>query len=248
MRNLKKELPQTMVRSLLFSIVALLLLLNIFVTSISAQETTVSVIFVDTGTSSFTIGEEGVPVNSTNPTQPFTVNINIGNVNDLYTWGFKLYFDNAILNCTADMVWLPSDHVFSYTTNYYETGPFVEFDPSEPRATVTYGITLIGEEAMFTGSGTLCQINFTGVAPGSTTLEFSRPIGPEGYTSLYSYVGDGTPTYPPIDFDVNDGNVTVIPEFPTLAIIPLFIISTLVIVITAARTRSKKPRRTIITQ
>lgn len=229
-----KRFTRTTVKTLPFVVLTLMLLLNVLVIHVNAQETKVSVIFIDTGTSSITVNEEDLPVNTTNPTPPFTVNITVSNVNNLYSWSIKLYFNNQTLNCTADWVWLPTDHVFGYTESLYEAGPFVEYDPPAGTSAVSYGVVLLPEQSSFDGSGTLCQMNFTGINGGTSALEFSRPLGMEGFTSL------ADPDMQEITFTVEDGNVIVIPEFPTLAILPLLMILTLVAAVIAKKTWSKK--------
>jgi len=224
-----KRLTRTTVKTLPFVVLTLMLLLNVLVIHVNAQETEVSVIFIDTGTSSITVGEEDAL-----PTPPFTVNITISNVDNLFFWSIKLFFNNQTLNCTADWVWLPSDNVFSYTESLYETGPYVEYDPQNGSSAISYGVVLLPGQSSFSGSGTLCQMNFTGITGGTSALEFSRPLGAEGYTSL------GDPDMQEISFEVEDGNVTVIPEFPTLALLLSLMILTLVAAVIAKKTWSKK--------
>jgi hypothetical protein len=157
-----------------------------------------------------------------------TVTVKVTNVTDLFTWQIRLYFNSTILNCTSESAWLPTSHVFDNKTIV----PVAAVVDSDENGTyIDYGCTLIflGEE--FTGNGTLCQINFTGMAEGSSALSF----GPWPSTT-FLLDHDGVD----ITFGVTDGEIIVIPEFPTLALLSLLMILTLVATIIAERRMSNK--------
>lgn len=245
---MKKQLIPAMIITLLFVVVVSVSFLNILGMGVNAQEgTVISVFEAVSGDSTIIVGEEGVPLNATNPTPPFTVNVTVSNVNNLYAWGIILNFRNTTLNCTEDMVWLPQDHVFSHLdpADYVVIDPDVFYDDPqypEPRENpswvVSYGITLMdGAENQFSGSGTLFQINFTGIAAGTCSLTFQDPY-PLKRTDLKTF--DPETGLASIEFSVDEGSVQVIHEFPTFAITPLLIILTLVIVVISKRTWSKK--------
>lgn len=248
-KNLRKEIISIKIITLMFTVLVSVSFLNTLGMQVNAQqETVISVFEAVSGDSTITVGEEGVPVNTTNPTPPFTVNITVSNVNDLFAWGILLTYDNTILNCMEDWAWLPEDHVFSYLSaeDFTELGPFVEYDGFQDSWVVHYGVTLMGEDlSLFSGSGTLCQINFTGIAAGTSPLILPsgdvrvdlKTLDPESPTGLAS-----------IEFSVSDGTVEVIPEFPTLAITSLLIILTLVVVIISKVASSKKARGPIVTR
>jgi len=40
-------------------------------------------------------------------TSPITVNVTVLNVNDLFAWQTKLYFNSKVLNITKDRIWYP---------------------------------------------------------------------------------------------------------------------------------------------
>lgn len=162
-----------------------------------------------------TVGEEGVPL----PTDPFTVNITIANVVDMYGWQVKIYFDAAILNCTGAVY--PTGHVFA-GKQFIPVSPMIELDY------VMFGATLYYEEDVFSGNGTLCQITFIGKAVGTSDLEFD-PVD----TYLLDY------DLATIDGTTEQGNVTVIPEFPPSLTALLLIITTLAAAILSKTARSK---------
>jgi hypothetical protein len=157
-----------------------------------------------------------------------TVTVKVTNVTDLFTWQIRLYFNSTILNCTSESAWLPTSHVFDNKTIV----PVAAVVDSDENGTyIDYGCTLILGEDPFTGNGTLCQINFTGTAEGSSALSF----GPWPST-IFLLDQDGTD----ITFGVTDGEIIVIPEFPTLALLSLLMILTLVATIIADRRMSNK--------
>jgi hypothetical protein len=161
---------------------------NIFITQVNAQATEVKV-----EPSTQEIGADGVLL----PTPPCTITISVTNVVDLFTWQIRLYFNSAILR--YDEAWLPEGHVFDDKM----TVPVTPLEGSDENGTyIDYGCSLILIEDAFAGSGVLCQINFTGFAPGSSALSFSE-TGPGRATFLLNSWSQD------MDFDVTDGNITV---------------------------------------
>jgi len=187
--DLKKERSLELKRVGTFLLITLLSMpfLNIFITKANAQGTGVKV-----EPSTQEIGADGVLL----PTPPCTITISVTNVVDLYTWQIRLYFNSAILR--YDEAWLPEGHVFDDKTKV-EVTPVEGSD--ENGNYIDYGCTLFLVDDVFTGSGILCQINFTGFAPGSSALSFSEPGGRDTFL-LDSNSQD-------MDFDVTGGNITV---------------------------------------
>lgn len=101
------------------------------------------------------------------------VNVTVDNAEDLFAWQVKVYFDATVLNITKNRVTYPEDHVFS-NKRFLNITPSISFDTYG--FYVLFGSTLIGEEEVFSGSGTLCQLNFTGIASGISTLNLSTPL------------------------------------------------------------------------
>jgi len=188
--DMKKDRSLELKRVGIFLLVALLStpFLNVFLTQVNAQETGVK---VEPPTQE--IGADGVLL----PTPPYTVTISVTNVVDLFTWQIRLYFNSAILR--FDEAWLPEGHVFDDKM----TVPVAPVEGSDENGTyIDYGCSLILVNDAFTGSGILCQINFTGFAPGSSALSFSE-TGPGRDTFLLdSYSQD-------MDFDVTGGSIMV---------------------------------------
>ena len=126
----------------------------------------------------------------------FTINITVTNITDLFIWQFRLYFNSTILR--YDGAWYPGGHVFD------DKGivPVTPVEGSDENGNyIDYGCTLVLVDDVFTGSGILCQINFTGFVPGSSALSFSETAGRDTFL-LDSNLQD-------MDFDVTDGNITV---------------------------------------
>jgi len=147
-----------------------------------------------------------ITVGDSLPTEPFTVNVTITNVTNMFCWQVKIYYDTAILNCTEAE--FPTDHVFAGKTFF----PV----PAIEQNYVLVGASLAYEADVFSGNGTLCQITFIGKAVGTSLLEFD--VEETYYTDYDLNILDAT---------TEDGNITVVPEFPPSLIIPLFILVTL---------------------
>jgi len=106
------------------------------------------------------------------PGETFVINVSVTDVSDLYTWEIRVYFDINIVNVT-DAVY-PLDHVFAGKP-YIPVTPVVDQDADGWY--VSYGCSLVGAAATFTGNGTLGQIEFEVKSIGSCNLQFSRPYG-----------------------------------------------------------------------
>jgi hypothetical protein len=139
-----------------------------------------------------------------------TVNINVTNVEDLYAWQIKLYFDPLLLYTNGASAWYPPENVFDGSL----LGIPAVVDTDVGGTYVMLGACLIYGQARFTGSGILCRINFTVIAEGHSDLLFSRPLG-EGQTFLLNstYVGNDL-----IPFDVADGYVETTPPVNDVAV------------------------------
>lgn len=99
------------------------------------------------------------------------VNVTIENVEKLFAWEIKLYFNSKILNITEKDVWYPENHVFA-NKKFFKVSPKI----SHKESFIHFGASLLGEDS-FTGSGILCQINFSSIFTGVSSLNFSTPIG-----------------------------------------------------------------------
>jgi len=152
--------------------------------------------------------------------QTFQINItvNIG-TNRLYMWVLSLKWDPSKINLVGDPI----------------EGPFIKqatisfFTWSEVNNTNGYVRELVctSLERTVSGSGVIATLNFIAVSVDGSVLELldpeltpdSAPIWYDGEGTLYS-------------FDtVNDGSVTVIPEFPAFMILPLLMGTTLLVII-----------------
>ena len=105
------------------------------------------------------------------PFSEFNLSITVANVNGLYAWQVKLYFDPTILNATG--AFLPTNHVFAGMPN---TSPFPIMNNTA--GYVLFACSLYGTPSTFTGNGTLCLVEFqTKNVLATSCINFSRPIG-----------------------------------------------------------------------
>jgi len=93
----------------------------------------------------------------------FFVNITIQNVANMKAWGIGLIYDKTVLEFVS--AWRPSDHVFKPVEDMGWTivAPAVGIDEVDPTHNIIkWGCAYIMGEPpwSFTGSGTLCQIQF----------------------------------------------------------------------------------------
>ena len=117
--------------------------------------------------------EVSVKVNDT-----FAIQVGVENATDMYGWQVCLSFDPEMLNCVD--VYLPFDHVFSFgitvggaLVDYSATeftNPLYKISNSEGR--MLAGNCLLGaNQSTFTGSGTLCQIEFRVISNGVSPIK-----------------------------------------------------------------------------
>lgn len=193
----------------MFVLVVSLLLFSVLEMSVAAQGTEMRVIPAE-----IVIGEANQPI----PTeQIITVNVTVVNVNDLYAWQVKIYYDPEILLWRG--AWYPRGHVFDGKL----------FQPVEPvngsdtgGTYILYFATLMGDTPGFTGSGILCSINFTAKKAGVSQLIIdTTPPAP------WSWLRDSN--LDPIDFTAYDGKIIVIPEFQFPIVLLLLILPAIAI-------------------
>lgn len=173
------------------------------------------------------------PASLTDPSSPFTIKINISNVDDLYGWELKLYYNNTIL--TNDTV-TEGTFLSNVGTTYFEVLNNTDaYNATHGRYWIT--CTLLGDMQGASGSGTLVLISFTvdGVA-GTTPLDLvdTKLVG-------YEFKHHKRLTY--MAHDATDGSVTIsaVPEFPLGAGLEIALL--VVIVYIWWRGRRKEPKR-----
>jgi len=121
----------------------------------------VAKLYIDPEHNNFAVGET------------FTITVAVADIENLYIWQIQIFFDPTLLNCTG--AWYPLGHVF-------DGKPMVPVTPviDNDVGSVLHGATLMGVD-FFTGSGTLCQIEFEVLGIGSCGLNFSEPYGADTF-------------------------------------------------------------------
>lgn len=213
-------------------------LITLIPLEVCAQETTSPTVYITPAL--IQVGEEDVEIPPEGIT--FTVNVTVANVTDLFNWQVMINFTQGVLNFTdTSDAWIPDDHVFSdYSIGTEYIVPPVSPQPGEQgwqRGYIIFGGTLLYPPGInVTGSGTLCQINFTAYQVGFSLMKLN----------LDAFRGDirtflKNSTLKPIpNVAWFDGEVEVIPEFPAFLIIPLFVTATAVALVIAVKGLPKK--------
>jgi len=152
--------------------------------------------------------------------QELTVSITVSDMPEpgLFSYELVLHFDPDYLNATDAEI--PDGHFLTPTTGV-PPGIFIVWPGliNNTAGTVSFAVTLLAPEEGKTGSGVLCTVTFSGKAEGTTSLTIENVVlaDPEAQE------------IPPDTYDLNDGEVTVIPEFSTVAMILLLLAFTSVI-------------------
>jgi len=168
----------------------------------------------------YTVGTMFVdPASLTDPSSPFTVDINVSGVEDLYGWEFKLYYNTTILSngsVTEGSFLSSGGSTFFSVVNNTDT-----YNATHGRFWVT--CTLLGHTAGVTGSGTLATITLTVDGTGGTTpLDLTD-------TKLVGYVYSAS-TLVQMTHNTTDGQVTIsgLPEFPFGAALEIALVGVIV--------------------
>jgi PKD repeat protein len=111
---------------------------------------------------------------SLGPGASFIINLTVADVSDLFTWQVQVLFKPSILNCGNATI--PADNVFA-GKSIIPVAPLID----NVTGSVTFGASLVGAEPSFTGSGVLCQIGFTVVGWGNSTMNYSSPYGTDTF-------------------------------------------------------------------
>jgi PKD repeat protein len=111
---------------------------------------------------------------SLDPGSTFIINLTVADVANMYTWQAQILFKPSMLNCNDAT--FPADNVFAGK-------PTIPVPPiiDNIGGSVTFGASMIGAGPGFTGTGVLCQINFTVVGWGNSTLNYSVPYGSDTF-------------------------------------------------------------------
>lgn len=158
------------------------------------------------------------------------MNVTIANVTDLFAYEVKLFYNSTQL--VALWITLPVDHFLkpSSNENLYIAKNSTENAYNATHKFIWFAASLLAPENPRTGNGVLFQVVFNTTAEG----------GP--YPLTISYPGS-EPPYPVklssptglIACTSTSSYITVIPEFPSLMILPLFMTLTLLAVLAYRR-------------
>jgi hypothetical protein len=209
-------------RSIAFVVLAFMICVISLTMPVYAQTTTVAIL-----PSSVTISAPGETV---------TVDLNITDVTNLYGYEIKIWYLNSIVNATA--VTRPSGHFLEPTidpNNFYSPKWEIKNDYNTTHGRIWIAYTLLAPESARSGSGILAKITFKGLSEGSTPVILNNYPGAQGPVKLSDNQAQ------PIPHVAQDGSVTVIPEFSTIAI-TMFLLSSLTVAVAIKLFRFRKPK------
>ena len=153
------------------------------------------------------------------PNVSFLVNITITNAVDISGWNMSVTWDSEILEITS----VTEDDFLSGTgsTVFTAVAPPFSLNSNELSPGVIQGFS---SELFFApganGNGVLATLNFTSLSNGTCDI-LLEDIVLNGFTRDLA-----------IEHTVNEGQVIVIPEFQTLTLVPIFLIITIIMVLT----------------
>ncbi len=142
--------------------------------------------------------------------ETFTVNISITNVTNLFGYDFMLWYNTTLLDC-LDVTW-PTNHFLTPSlkpSNVFKIKT-IEDNVNETTGAVRVVTTLLDDEPSKNGTGVLVTITFNG-----TTTDGPSPL--QLYWPGFVYpVKLSDPDGNPIPCTATHGEVTVIPEFHSI--------------------------------
>lgn len=183
------------------TIISLIILASMVLVAVNAQQATVEVT-----PASYTVPDVGLS---------FEVNVTIRDVEDLYAFEFTLFYPNDILHCT-----MLTEGPFLKSGGFQTVHPVFGFSDnySATQGRVQVVCTRTGNVTGASGAGTLGTITFN-----STSTNTLRPLHLANVTLVDSNVTA-------IAFTTIDGEVTVLPEFPTGLLLPLLAVSAIAVI------------------
>ena len=152
------------------------------------------------------------PASLTNPSSPFSVNINISDVSDLYAWEFKLYYKTAILTISTVTVGPLLNATVGTAYTWANVTTTDAFNGTHGRIYAAQSILgdRQGATATLPNDETLASLSFTVDGPaGTTPLSFAD-------TKLVGFNYTTNKAIFSITHTATDGSVTIsgVPEFP----------------------------------
>lgn len=168
-------------KRMISGIMMILLFLGILLPSINSstgQETRViKILDAQTGSSSIALGNETKPVALGG--YPFTVNVTLeGVTNSLFTYQVAVKFDRTRVRCIA--AWINRNDPSFVFYNYRVEAVILDADIESDYGYVFLGASLTFHTVNVATKGLLCQINFTAIKTGVSTLEII-PTGSTEY-------------------------------------------------------------------
>ena len=198
----------TMRRKIVVAVVLSLICFYVFIPMALAQNASLN---VEPSSATIDINDE------------LTVNITVSDwldpVPGLFSYELVLQFDADYLEATsADAD--PEGH-FLTPTSGVPPGIFIvrPGNINNTQGTVSFAVSLIAPEEGKTGSGVLCTVTFRGVAEGIASLTLKDVI-------LVKYVDGKVQSISEEIYDINDGELTVIPEFSAVVMMLLLLATT----------------------
>jgi hypothetical protein len=186
-----------------------------------------------TDTPQLTLDPEHVDVLSVGET--FTVNLTLvilpgENITDLWGWQARIGYDTTILDCLS--VSLLPGHPFEGKAYNF---PSASIEDADGYVLFTCSLISFTENINVTETVGLSEITFNSTGTGTSDLEFQR-INLTGGTYMAHANGVKIP------FEYANGDVTIVPEFPLLILMSLFMITTIAAVFLTKKGWLKKGR------
>lgn len=201
------EKMYTAKRKIIVAAVVSLMCFYVFVPSILAQDASLN---VEPSSATIDIDDE------------LTVNITVSDWLDttpgMFSYQMVLQFDTDYLEATSAEI--PDGH-FLTPTSGVPPGIFI-VQPgliNNTLGTVSFAATLLAPEEAKTGDGVIGTVTFLGVAEGVASLTLEGVVLADANAQ----------PIPEENYSINDGEITVIPEFSTVAMILLLLAFTGVI-------------------
>ena len=167
------------------------------------------------------------------PGDSFLVNITVNDVTDLYLWMFRLRWNNTVLQ-------LNSIEEGPLLQNEGDTSGIWLSPPTISEINIAGRIdeatcSLLGAVPGVDGSGMIATLNFTCLSMGDSALEFWEEASYyEPATDLLDSSLDSIP------HTATPGTVDVIPEFSSVMLIAVFLLTTLFVVILGKKVHSMR--------
>ncbi|MGA3192196.1 MAG: cohesin domain-containing protein [Candidatus Bathyarchaeia archaeon] len=219
--NLTAQITRRPILSVFFSAVIFcaIILYGLSVSVPTASAATTPQILISPSSAGYSVG------------QTFTMTINLTGFTNLYLYQLVFKYNGTVLNLTN--LWFPANNVFSghNVVTVWSNDTEAAGDTVDHLNYTMAGQSLIGTGSVSVTNGVLCDVNFTAVGLGQSTIAVATKDAPANAPTRTWYTYCQDPASTEYDIFVTPASTITVPEFtPILLMMMLPILAAAVLI------------------